>query len=175
MTEMTTASSSTLSGSTSSTGSRLEVDELRAKLQEADARAERERKHYAQEVSALSCSVSKCFLSDCHPFHSQIAELESLVESKIYKEDDLEAELEKYKKLAALNGPRSHTNGSGRSGHSPSGSGNTHGDDEGLLCEMCGDAGHDLDNCPICMLIIFFFLYSPCLLTLVVPLVSRNT
>jgi CAP-Gly domain-containing linker protein 1 len=62
-----------------------------------------------------------------------VTELESLIESKIYREDELESELERYKKMAGV--PSSSRGG---------------GNGEEEECEMCGELGHDLEACPIC-------------------------
>lgn len=82
------------------------------------------------------------------PF-AQVNELESLVESKIYHEDELETELQKYKALAAKAGAASTSSSTPRlNGH---GSSKANSDAEGgAECEMCGEKGHDLDSCPDC-------------------------
>ncbi|GAA5867390.1 hypothetical protein JCM1840_002120 [Sporobolomyces johnsonii] len=98
---------------------RREVEELKSQLKEVQRKSEREIKALNQEVT----------------------ELESLVESKIYREDELESELEKYKALATGSSAAvgaSHKNGA----HS------RHEDEAEGACEMCGQTGHDLDSCP---------------------------
>ena len=69
-------------------------------------------------------------------------ELESLVESKTYREDELEIEIEKLKRVA-LSTPSVST-------HSRSSSLAHDVDADDGECEMCGEKGHDLDACPDC-------------------------
>ncbi|GJN91450.1 hypothetical protein Rhopal_004473-T1 [Rhodotorula paludigena] len=97
-----------------------ELEDLRKQLAEVERKSELEIKALNQEVT----------------------ELESLVESKIYREDELETELEKYKALAAKTpGPSAaaRPNGSVKKTDSLVGKGN-------VECEMCGEKGHDLDS-----------------------------
>ncbi|BGO99648.1 hypothetical protein JCM10021v2_003324 [Rhodotorula toruloides] len=104
---------------------RRQLDQLRAELKEVQRKSELEIKALNQEVN----------------------ELESLVESKIYHEDELETELQKYKALAAKAGAASTSSSTPRlNGH---GSSKANSDAEGgAECEMCGEKGHDLDSCP---------------------------
>ncbi|SGZ26956.1 BQ5605_C025g10008 [Microbotryum silenes-dioicae] len=110
-----------------------EVEELKLKLREVEKKAEREIKVLHQEVN----------------------ELESLVESKIYREDELETELEKYKALAAKAPSSSSTSGGASSSTATTkGNGLTRSskeeddDEDNGECEMCGDL-HDLESCPV--------------------------
>lgn len=82
--------------------------------------------------------------------HSQVSELESLVESKIYREDELETELEKYKSLARTKVSSESSSASVLSKSRTNGTTTSRDEDEGGECEMCGQMGHDLDDCPIC-------------------------
>ncbi|GAA5981430.1 hypothetical protein JCM11641_004760 [Rhodosporidiobolus odoratus] len=103
---------------------RRELEQLRTELKEVQRKSEREIKALNQEVT----------------------ELESLVESKIYREDELETELEKYKALAtSSSNSGSHTNGHSKKSYAASETDGEQGDGE---CEMCGEKGHDLDSCP---------------------------
>ncbi|KAK4054107.1 hypothetical protein OIV83_001132 [Microbotryomycetes sp. JL201] len=115
---------------------RRELDELRSKLEESEKRSQR-------EITALNQEVS---------------ELESLVESKIYREDELETELRKFKALAAsvTSNPqpssgheRTLSSASSVTSQSSSKRMARLDDDDGVGCEMCGEMGHDLDACPI--------------------------
>lgn len=110
-----------------------EVDDLKTKLKEAEKRSEREIKALNQEVSwSLGTREQGADVG-----FSQVTELESLIESKIYREDELESELEKYKRLAAkAPAASSKTNGATSVAED--------------VCDMCGETGHDLDSCPIC-------------------------
>lgn len=76
-----------------------------------------------------------------------MSELESLVESKIYREDELEAQVERYKIQASKVAPTAQT---GSSSRPVTGSAHVSRDVEDGECEMCGEGGHDLDSCPIC-------------------------
>ncbi|KAK4704459.1 hypothetical protein P7C70_g1762, partial [Phenoliferia sp. Uapishka_3] len=125
-----------------------EVDELKSKLSEAEKKAEREIKALNQEVCASYQSSSRPGLTH-RTLALQVTELESLVESKIYREDELELELEKFKSLVSKSGMSdrplsSRTNGTSTASHSRNSS-VLHDDFE---CEMCGEKGHDLDSCP---------------------------
>ncbi|BGO92430.1 hypothetical protein NBRC10512_007512 [Rhodotorula toruloides] len=121
-----TKEASSLPTSPSSDSSlRRELEQLRSELKEVQRKSELEIKALNQEVN----------------------ELESLVESKIYHEDELETELQKYKALAAKAGAASTSSSTPRlNGH---GSSKANSDAEGgAECEMCGEKGHDLDSCP---------------------------
>jgi len=77
--------------------------------------------------------------------------LEALVESKIYREDELETELERYKTLAAQT-PTTDSFSVPRSNGASLKNGTSHHEEEDgeTSCEMCGETGHDLDSCPDC-------------------------
>ncbi|KAF7965387.1 hypothetical protein HWV62_44085, partial [Athelia sp. TMB] len=79
----------------------------------------------------------------------EISELEALVESKIYREDELEQELEKAKeklaraerKVGKSPGPRPRLSASsGQTSSSAS-------DIDSEVCELCDQPGHDMFNC----------------------------
>ncbi|KPV75269.1 uncharacterized protein RHOBADRAFT_53266 [Rhodotorula graminis WP1] len=100
---------------------RRELEELRGQLKEVQRKSDLEIKALTQEVT----------------------ELESLVESKIYHEDELESELEKYKALAdAVKAGPASSNGHAKQPSVVLDAG------EVGECEMCGEKGHDLDSCP---------------------------
>ncbi|GAA5871571.1 hypothetical protein JCM16303_000797 [Sporobolomyces ruberrimus] len=108
-----------------------ELDQLRSDLKGVQRKSDRDVKALNQEVS----------------------ELEALVESKIYREDELETELEHYKSLLSkhsLPQPVSHSNGPTSSTKALSKSASMPEEDDGEegSCEMCGESGHDLDSCP---------------------------
>ncbi|GAA5968349.1 hypothetical protein JCM3765_002911 [Sporobolomyces pararoseus] len=128
---MNELSSAPAQGSTAdSTTVRRELEQLRSELKEVQRKSERDVKALNQEVS----------------------ELEALVESKIYREDELETELEHYKSLLSkhsIPGVASTSNGfsSSKNAHRSASVVEDEGD-EGSSCEMCGETGHDLDSCP---------------------------
>ncbi|KAF8591027.1 hypothetical protein K439DRAFT_1657108 [Ramaria rubella] len=110
----------------------LELGQLRQKSLEA------EQKH-AQSIRDLNKEVS---------------ELESLVEAKIYREDDLERELERYKDKLARASQRKLSKASGESAISlapPSvtSESSIHPDRalDGDVCEICEQPGHDIFSC----------------------------
>lgn len=87
-----------------------EVESLQAQLADASRKSEK-------EVKAL---------------HQEVSELEALVESKIYKEEELEGVIENLRKSA--HGSNGHSQQALR--------------EEDDKCEMCGELGHTLDFCP---------------------------
>ncbi|GAA5834994.1 hypothetical protein JCM11251_000132 [Rhodosporidiobolus azoricus] len=105
---------------------RRELEQLKLELKNVQRKSEREIKALNQEVT----------------------ELESLVESKIYHEEELETELERYKALASSSSAP-HVNGSGTTKKMLAKI-DVDTDGEGVdgECEMCGQTGHDLDACP---------------------------
>ncbi|GAA5988041.1 hypothetical protein JCM5350_004149 [Sporobolomyces pararoseus] len=114
---------------TDSTTLRRELEQLRSELKEVQRKSERDVKALTQEIT----------------------ELESLVESKIYREDELETEVEHYKSLLlkhSIPGVASTTNGSSTSKSTHRSAPVVDEGDEASSCEMCGETGHDLDSCP---------------------------
>ncbi|BGP47793.1 hypothetical protein JCM10450v2_003658 [Rhodotorula kratochvilovae] len=103
---------------------RRELDELRTQLKEVQRKSELEIKALNQEVT----------------------ELESLVEAKIYREDELETELAKLKALTS----GAKVSAAPANGHAkkPSAASSMLDGAEDGECEMCGEKGHDLDSCP---------------------------
>ncbi|GAA6064507.1 hypothetical protein JCM10212_004868 [Sporobolomyces blumeae] len=110
---------------------RRELEEMKAELKEVQRKSERDVKALNQEV----------------------AELEALIESKIYREDELETEIERYKALVAKSTAAAPASAAAfqhdvdvasQSRKAES----IHGDDAEGACEMCGEKGHDLDSCP---------------------------
>lgn len=100
----------------------------------------------------------------CWRKNNKVSELENLVESKIYREDELETELEHCKSLLEKHSITTaaeptrrisslHANGT-LSSEPLDSTGEGEEEEEGSSCEMCGDSGHDLDSCPECE---FFF------------------
>ncbi|GAA5914168.1 hypothetical protein JCM6882_004944 [Rhodosporidiobolus microsporus] len=138
MTQLDAPSSPSADRSPSSKGDvslRRELEQLKIELKEVQRKSEREIKALNQEVT----------------------ELESLVESKIYREDELETELERYKSLASSNGhhtsspssaPYLNGNGNGSANKALDAGSETDGEAGEGECEMCGRTGHDLDACP---------------------------
>jgi len=119
--------------------SRLDVDTLRKKLADVEKRS-------ARTISELN---------------KEVADLESLVEAKIYREDDLEREVERLKdKVQRLQSKSSKASGgdamaksSSRSNHTRSSTVTqqtiTKEDPSTLVCEICEQKGHDIFSCPL--------------------------
>ncbi|BGP56477.1 hypothetical protein JCM8202v2_004097 [Rhodotorula sphaerocarpa] len=98
-------------GTSTNSGAQDELETLRRQLEEVQRKSE-------TEIKALTL---------------EITELESLVESKVYHEDELETELEALR--AKVHGMKLTLAPDGGSGDVPT-------------CEMCGGQGHTLDSCP---------------------------
>ncbi|GAA5935557.1 uncharacterized protein JCM15063_001076 [Sporobolomyces koalae] len=111
-----------------STSLRQEIEQLKSELKEVQRKSERDVKALNQEV----------------------ADLEALVESKVYREDELETEVEHYKALLSKHAgtPTSNANANDPSTTSKLVRDHVAADDGEGSCEMCGDDGHDLDSCP---------------------------
>lgn len=124
--------------------SRSELEQLRKKLSELEKKS-------AKTISELN---------------KEVADLESLVEAKIYREDDLEREVERLKdKVQRLQSKSSSksTSGGDALGKSTSNRGNhtrsstvtqqTVTKEEPVhtsaVCEICEQAGHDIFSCPL--------------------------
>lgn len=116
----------------------------------AEARATiRDHSQTIQDVSRPAMGQSDVQLN------REVSELESLIESKIYREDELETrlaqlqdEVKRYKALSTNgNGPHTPPARSETSGHSraPSIANSTATEDR---CELC-EGPHDLDACPV--------------------------
>ncbi|TFY60524.1 hypothetical protein EVG20_g7385 [Dentipellis fragilis] len=85
-----------------------------------------------------------------HDLHKEVSELESLIESKIYREDELEHEIDRLKdKLSRsqkkLSKGASESNGSLDSLSTKSDGGQQSGD----VCEICEQPGHDIFTCDV--------------------------
>ncbi|CCA68518.1 related to 40S ribosomal protein S18-Coprinopsis cinerea [Serendipita indica DSM 11827] len=121
---------------------RLEVDQLRKKLADAEKKS-------AKTISELN---------------KEVADLESLVEAKIYREDDLEREIERLKdKLQRAQSKSSKSSGGdylssksmSRSSHTRSSTvtqqtvSKQEEEPANLKCDVCEQSGHDIFNCPI--------------------------
>ncbi|KAF9446401.1 hypothetical protein P691DRAFT_673697, partial [Macrolepiota fuliginosa MF-IS2] len=91
-----------------------------------------------------------------HDLNKEISELEALVESKIYREDELEQEVERLKdKLSKM---KKSTKNSGENRglrHQTSSASMEDSDIEGIrpinesVCEICERPGHDIFNCDL--------------------------
>ncbi|KAL0956076.1 hypothetical protein HGRIS_002245 [Hohenbuehelia grisea] len=116
----------------------MELEQLRKRLADTDMKAAR----------------------TTHEFNKEISELEALVESKIYREDELEQEIERLKDKLARS--KKSSRGSGSSGgaasneprrqvsvSSMSSSLSQQPTVEELICEICEKPGHDIVTCPL--------------------------
>lgn len=121
---------------------RAEVDQLRKKLTDTEKRT-------TKTIAELN---------------KEVADLESLVEAKIYREDDLEREVERLKdKVQRLQSKSSSKNTSGGHDLSKSQSRGSHTRSSTVtqqtvtkeepsstaVCEICEQAGHDIFSCPL--------------------------
>lgn len=118
---------------------RLELDQVRKKLADSE-------KKNSRTISELN---------------KEVADLESLVEAKIYREDDLEREVEKLKdkvqrlqsKSSKSGGERETLKSSTRGSHTRSSTVTqqtvTQEDVKNLVCEICEQPGHDIFSCPL--------------------------
>jgi DNA repair exonuclease SbcCD ATPase subunit len=120
--------------------SRLELDTLRKKLADVE-------KKNAKTISELN---------------KEVADLESLVEAKIYREDDLEREVEKLKDKVQRLQSKSSSKSSGGDALAKSASRSNHTrsstvtqqtvvkeEPSTLVCEICEQTGHDIFSCPL--------------------------
>ena len=120
--------------------SRLELDTLRKKMADVE-------KRNAKTISELN---------------KEVADLESLVEAKIYREDDLEREVEKLKDKVQRLQSKSSSKSSGGDALAKSSSRGNHTrsstvtqqtvvkeEPSTLVCEICEQSGHDIFSCPL--------------------------
>jgi len=103
-----------------------------------------------EQMRRRMADVEKKHTRTVHDLNKEIAELENLVEAKIYREDDLEREIERLKEKVSRRAAKA-SNESREPTHSNSNSQRTSvvheiAADE-LVCEVCGEKGHDLLSC----------------------------
>ena len=135
-------------------GSKEEPSQLSKSLKESRAELDAVRKKLADVERRNAKTISE--------LNKEVADLESLVEAKIYREDDLEREVEKLKdkvqRLQAKNasksgGSDSTAKASSRSNHTRSSTvtQQTVAKEEpsSLVCEICEQSGHDIFSCPL--------------------------
>lgn len=114
-----------------------EVDELKVRLREVEKHSAKEIKSLIQEVRlAISETLAFGSVADYSTLCAQVSELESLVESKIFREDELETQLRRYQSLTERAPPPPLPAKSIEQ---------TSNDDR---CEMCDSVGHDISVCP---------------------------
>ncbi|KAI0054971.1 hypothetical protein BV25DRAFT_1816286 [Artomyces pyxidatus] len=90
-----------------------------------------------------------------HDLNKEVSELESLIESKIYREDELEQEVERLKEKLSRSQKKSSksvpevvaASGSADSLRSMSDDGQANG--QGDVCEICEQPGHDIFTCDL--------------------------
>lgn len=132
----------------------------RQKLADLESRKDREITLLNQEVSRSPDPISPAKRETPRNNEStlvtQVSELESLVESKIFREDELENTLAKYREmLAKANVPgfakdaEPSSSTPARRAHGSNDSAGSAGNGEAEACELCGDKGHDLLHCPL--------------------------
>ncbi|KAG8806834.1 hypothetical protein FRC18_005881, partial [Serendipita sp. 400] len=118
---------------------RLELDQLRMKMADVE-----------KKNTKIIADLNK-----------EVADLESLVEAKIYREDDLEREIERLKdKVQRLQSKSSKSSGGDHLSRSTNRSSHTRSstvtqqtvakeEPAVLTCEVCEQTGHDLFSCPL--------------------------
>jgi len=91
-----------------------------------------------------------------HQLNKEIGELESLIEAKIYREDELERELERVQEKLSRSQKKSSRNGlgvegmGGRGNHAGSdASGDLKSNGREEVCEICERPGHDIFTCDL--------------------------
>ncbi|KAK4054323.1 hypothetical protein OIO90_003556 [Microbotryomycetes sp. JL221] len=114
-----------------STNSSLEIS-LRRQLDQLQSKLDHNEKESQREIKALNQEVS---------------ELESLIESKIYREDELETELLKYKSMST--NVTKNDNKLKQDLSSFQTQSKRDQELEQIGCEMCGDQNHEIESCPI--------------------------
>jgi len=85
-----------------------------------------------------------------HDLNKEISELEALVESKIYREDELEQEIERLKEKISRHkkmSKSSYDQEDGRNGLSNVSSNAESSNTSGQACEICERPGHDIFSC----------------------------
>ncbi|KAG8906941.1 hypothetical protein FRB99_005715 [Tulasnella sp. 403] len=112
-------------------------------------------KHLKVELEQLQKKISemeKEHTKVVHSLNKDILDLENLVEAKIYREDDLEREIERLNEKLSRRRSRKASGDSLRMPDvRPQSRGSTVSADtrntEEVICEVCGDRGHDLVSC----------------------------
>lgn len=135
-------------------GGKEEPSQLQKSLKESRAELDAVRKKLTDVEKKNSKTISE--------LNKEVADLESLVEAKIYREDDLEREVEKLKdkvqRLQAKNSSKSA--GSDATAKSSSRGNHTRSstvtqqtvakeEPSTLVCEICEQSGHDIFSCPL--------------------------
>lgn len=131
----------------------------------ATQRALKESRHEIEQLRKKLSDGEKKSGKTIAELNKEVADLESLVEAKIYREDDLEREVERLKdKVQRLQSKSSSKSSGGDTlGKSTSSRGNHTRSStvtqqtvtkeepaaESTVCEICEQAGHDLFSCPI--------------------------
>ncbi|EFI28199.1 CAP-Gly domain-containing protein [Coprinopsis cinerea okayama7 len=115
---------------------------------------QRRTKQQALEIEQLRKKLSDLEVNHgrtIHELNKEIGELEALVESKIYREDELEQEIERLKEKISRAKKRSvePSNASNRLSTSSVSSSEVVGNSGSQVCEICERPGHDIFNCDL--------------------------
>lgn len=121
---------------------------LRIRIASLEARAEKDTRTLKNEVRSHVVSISVAQYTELAILGAQISELEALLENKIYREAELEAELQELKRRAQDAGV-DLSEGS-RPGSSLLKTARASLLGEEGACEMCGAKDHEVDACPLC-------------------------
>ncbi|KAF9458432.1 hypothetical protein BDZ94DRAFT_1292002 [Collybia nuda] len=125
-----------------------DIQDVKRTLKDQKARFEMEQEQLRKRLAEIEMKSARTI----HDLNKEIGELEALVESKIYREDELEQELERMKDKL-----QRHKKSSKNSGDALE----SHGKNNGLtnttksntpreeVCEICERLGHDIFNCDL--------------------------
>jgi len=130
-----------------------DVAGLQRALRESQVRYEGELERLRKKMTEAEQRSNKTILE----LNKEVSDLESLVEAKIYREDDLEREIERLRGKLSRAGSKksSKTDGAEKEKEKkemkapPPLITTTENDASAVLCEICEQPGHDLFSCPI--------------------------
>ncbi|KAI8993927.1 hypothetical protein BD414DRAFT_457184 [Trametes punicea] len=137
-------------GSTPTTPSMDDVQALQRSYKELKVKYETEVEQLRKKLADIEIKSAR----QVHDLNKEIGELESLIESKIYREDELEREIERLKdKLARSQKKSSKTDlpedPMRRPASSASNLSSTLGQSGEEVCEICERPGHDIFTCDL--------------------------
>ncbi|KAJ7594052.1 hypothetical protein C8J56DRAFT_925889 [Mycena floridula] len=127
-----------------------DLDQPRGSDDDALRRSLKEQKSEVEQLRKRLADAEMKNARTTHDLNKEISELEALVESKIYREDELEQEIERLKDKVSR-----HKKSSKSSIEAP---GSSHGRDRALsntsetseaVCEICERPGHDIFTCDL--------------------------
>ncbi|KII92295.1 hypothetical protein PLICRDRAFT_172397 [Plicaturopsis crispa FD-325 SS-3] len=135
----------------STSSSNDDIATLKREFREQKAKLELEIEQLRKRLSEMEIKSARTV----HDLNKEINELESLIESKIYREDELEQELERAKdklarqKKSSKNGIETNDARPRGSSTASTSSASTVGEPAQDVCEICERPGHDIFNCDL--------------------------